>query len=111
MQAIWNGTVIAESDATIVVEGTHYFPAESIHKAFYRPSDYSTKCHWKGTASYYSLEVNGETNENAAWYYPSPMEQAKNIRGYVAFWRGVEVIGTTDQPDLTAGMNPEDLVC
>lgn len=111
MKAIWNNTVIAESNDTIVVEGSHYFPAASVKTELLEASEYTTFCGWKGTANYYSVTVNGEKNENAAWYYVAPMEAAKNITGYVAFWRGVEVIGNTDTPDLTDGMKPEDLVC
>ncbi|PIS05331.1 MAG: hypothetical protein COT81_01605 [Candidatus Buchananbacteria bacterium CG10_big_fil_rev_8_21_14_0_10_42_9] len=91
MKAIWNNKVIAESDKTIVVEGNHYFPPDSIKKEYFKVSDYHTTCPWKGEASYYSVEVNGSVNENAAWYYPNPSEAAKEIKGYVAFWHGVEV--------------------
>ncbi len=89
--AVWNNTVIAESDETIVIEGNHYFPPESIKSEFFQPSDTHSTCHWKGEASYYTLNVNGETNADAAWYYPEAKEMAKNIEGYVAFWKGVEV--------------------
>jgi uncharacterized protein (DUF427 family) len=91
MKAIWNGQVLAESDDTIVIEGNHYFPPESINKAYFKESDYHTVCPWKGTASYFNLEVNGDQNKEAAWYYPEAKEMAKNIQGYVAFWKGVEV--------------------
>lgn len=91
MKAIWNGTVIAESDDTVVVEGNHYFPADSLDRDLLRPSDTHTVCPWKGTASYWSLEVDGETNRDAAWYYPDPKDAAASIRGRVAFWRGVRV--------------------
>jgi uncharacterized protein (DUF427 family) len=91
MKAIWNGTVLAESDDTIVVEGNHYFPKESINQEYFKPSDTHTTCPWKGEASYYHLEVDGKENSDAAWYYPEAKELAKNIEGYVAFWRGVEV--------------------
>jgi len=91
MKAIWNGKVIAESDSTINVEGNQYFPAESVNKEFLSPSETHTVCHWKGTASYYNLEVNGETNKDAAWYYPETSGLAENIKGYIAFWKGVEV--------------------
>jgi len=90
-QAIWNGKVIAESDKTIVIEGNHYFPATTIKKEFYQPSNTHTVCPWKGTASYYSLQVDGKENKDAAWYYPETKGAAKNIEGYVAFWKGVEV--------------------
>ena len=92
MKAIWNGQVLAESDKTIVIEGNHYFPPGSISKDFFKTSDTHTTCPWKGLASYYSLEVNGETNEDAAWYYPEISELGKGIKGYVAFWKGVEIV-------------------
>jgi len=92
MRAIWNGTVIAESDDTVVVEGNHYFPAESVRPGVLSPSDTHTVCPWKGTASYYSLTVDGRTNNDAVWYYPEPKKPAANITGRVAFWRGVEVV-------------------
>jgi len=92
MKAIWNGQVMAESDKTIVIEGNHYFPPESIIKDFFKDSSTHTTCPWKGVASYNSLEVNGETNEDAAWYYPEISDLAKGIRGYYAFWKGVEVV-------------------
>ncbi len=91
IKATWNGTTIAESDRTIVVEGNHYFPAEDIKQECFEPSQTHTTCGWKGQASYYNVVVNGETNKDAAWYYPNAKEQAKNIEGYVAFWRGVQV--------------------
>ena len=91
MKAIWNGTVLAESDATEVVEGNHYFPPASIKQQYFKPSATHTVCPWKGTASYYSLDVNGAENPDAAWFYPQPKDAAKNIEGYVAFWKGVEV--------------------
>lgn len=91
MKAIWNNQVIAESDETVVVEGNHYFPESSIKKEFFKTSDTKSTCPWKGVASYYSLDVNGEENADAAWYYPQASELAKNIEGYVAFWKGVTV--------------------
>jgi len=91
MKAIWNGEVNAESDETVVVEGNHYFPPSSIKKEFFKETTTHTVCPWKGTASYYSLEVNGEENKDAAWYYPEAKELAKNIENYVAFWNGVKV--------------------
>jgi uncharacterized protein (DUF427 family) len=90
-KATWNGVVLAESEDTVVVDGNHYFPHDAIKKEFFKPSAQSSVCPWKGTASYYSLEVNGETNEDAAWYYPEPKPDAENIRNRVAFWRGVVV--------------------
>ena len=92
MKAIWNGVVIAESADTVVVEGNHYFPKEAVNPEFLRESDHHTVCPWKGTASYYSLEVAGQTNANAAWYYPGPKDAAKQITGRVAFWKGVQVV-------------------
>lgn len=91
MKAIWNNTVIAESSATIVVEGNHYFPEDSIKREYFKESDTHTNCPWKGTASYYSLSVNEKDNPDAAWYYPETSELAKNIKSYVAFWKGVEI--------------------
>ena len=91
MRAIWKSTVIAESDDTVVVEGNHYFPRESVDDAVLVDSDSHTFCPWKGRASYYSVVVDGETNRDAAWYYPDPKRAADNIRGRVAFWRGVTV--------------------
>ena len=91
--ALWNGTVLAESEHTLIVEGNHYFPHESVNWDYFTASDKQSVCPWKGTASYYTLVVNGEKNVDAAWYYPDPMEAAKNIEGYVAFWKGVQVDG------------------
>lgn len=90
-EARWNGKVIAKSDDTIVVEGNHYFPIDSVERDYLKPSDTHTTCAWKGEASYYSLEVDGQRNEDAAWSYPSPKEEASQIEGRVAFWKGVEV--------------------
>ncbi len=91
MKAIWNGTVIAESDDTVVIEGNHYFPADTIKKEYFKPTETHTVCPWKGTASYYSINVNGDVNKDAAWYYPETSALAKAIKGHVAFWKGVEV--------------------
>ena len=91
MKATWNGTTIAESDDTVVVEGNHYFPADAVHQQFLRPSTSHTTCHWKGIASYYNVVVDGQTNKDAAWYYPEPKDAAKQIRGRIAFWHGVRV--------------------
>ena len=92
MKAIWNDQVIAESDQTIVVESNHYFPTDSINKEFIKESDTTTICPWKGEAKYYSLSVNGEINQDAAWYYSETKEKANHIQGMVAFWRGVKVV-------------------
>ena len=91
MKAIWNDTVIAESDTTEVVEGNHYFPADAIRDEYFEPTDHTTRCPWKGKASYYSVVVDGERNENAAWYYPKPKDAASQIKDHVAFWKGVTV--------------------
>jgi uncharacterized protein (DUF427 family) len=91
MKAIWNEKVIAESDETIVVEGNHYFPEGSINKEYFEPSETHTICGWKGTASYYDVVVSGETNKDAAWFYPEAKDAAKEIENRVAFWKGVKV--------------------
>jgi len=92
MKAIWNGQVIAESDDIVNVEGNSYFPIESVKKEFLKESDTQTVCPWKGTASYYSLNVGGTENPDAAWYYADPKPKAEEIKGRVAFWKGVEVL-------------------
>ena len=91
MKAIWNNKVVAESNDTVVVEGNHYFPKESIKTEYFKGSDTTSVCPWKGTASYYSIEVNGKINEDAAWYYPEPKDAAKQIKDHIAFWKEVEV--------------------
>lgn len=91
MKAIWNNTVIAESDHTVVVENNHYFPADSIKTQYFKPSSTHTTCPWKGKASYYSLEVEGKENKDAAWYYPEVSDLAKKIKGHIAFWKGVTI--------------------
>jgi uncharacterized protein (DUF427 family) len=90
-RAIWNGQVLAESANTEVVEGNQYFPPDAIHREFFKPSVTHTECSWKGTASYYDVEVAGKVNKDAAWYYPTPLPAAKNITGYIAFWKGVQI--------------------
>lgn len=92
MKAIWNDTVLAESNDTVVIENNHYFPMESIKKEYFKPSSTHTHCPWKGQASYYTIEVNGETNADAAWFYETPSELAKAIKNHVAFWKGVDVV-------------------
>ncbi len=92
VKALWNGVVLAESDRTIVVEGNHYFPRSALYTACFQPSDKHTTCPWKGQASYYDIVVNGQVNPQAAWYYPDPKPAAAQIRDYVAFWKGVQVI-------------------
>ena len=91
MKAIWNGTVIAESDDTVVVEGNHYFPASALKREYTTFSNHRTTCAWKGQASYYSLLVNGEMNTDAVWYYPDPKPEAEMVKDRVAFWHGVKV--------------------
>jgi len=91
VKAVWNGHTIAQSDDIVTVEGNAYFPATSVDPAVLRPSTHTSVCGWKGTAHYHSLEVAGATNANAAWYYPEPKDAAANIRGRVAFWKGVTV--------------------
>ncbi len=91
MKAIWNGTVIAQSDDTVVVEGNHYFPASSLNRDYTTFSNHHTSCHWKGEANYYSLVVNGEMNTDAVWYYPNPKPEAEMVKDRVAFWKGVKV--------------------
>lgn len=99
--AIWNGQVIAQSDQTIIVEGNHYFPPDSIQESFFTASETQTTCGWKGTANYKSLEVGGEINRDACWYYPEPKEKAANIKGYHAFWKGVTVDASSGGEDQT----------
>ena len=89
--ATWNGTVIAQSDSTEMVEGNHYFPLASVNAAYLKPSATQSVCPWKGTASYYSLDVDGQQNPDAAWYYPQPKDAAAQIKDHVAFWKGVTV--------------------
>jgi uncharacterized protein (DUF427 family) len=91
MKAIWNGTVVAESDDTVLVEGNHYFPAASLKREYVLPSNTKTMCSWKGQASYLTLFVNGDANPDAVWFYPDPREAAAQIKDRVAFWKGVQV--------------------
>ncbi len=91
MQATWNNTIIATSDNTVSVESNAYFPPDSLDMQYFGPSDHKTTCPWKGTASYYHVEVDGKVNENAAWYYAEPKDAAANIKGHIAFWKGVQV--------------------
>lgn len=90
-KATWNGAVLAESSKTEIVEGNHYFPPDAIDKQYFQESSTHTTCPWKGIASYYNVVVDGQVNKDAAWYYPTAKEKAKNIEGYIAFWRGVKV--------------------
>lgn len=91
MKAIYNGQVLAESQDTVVVENNHYFPADSLNKEYFKASAKHTTCPWKGEASYYTIEVDGKSNPDAAWYYPEPKDAAAEIKDHVAFWRGVEI--------------------
>jgi uncharacterized protein (DUF427 family) len=91
VKAVWNGKTIAESDATVVVEGNHYFPLDSVQQDFLRPSATTSHCPWKGTANYYSLEIDGAANKDAVWYYVEPLPAAAEIKGRVAFWKGVKI--------------------
>ena len=91
MKAIWNGHVIAESENTVVVDGNHYFPLDSVDRSTLKPSDTTSVCGWKGTANYYHLEVDGSTNADAVWVYRAPKDAAKEIKEHLAFWKGVEV--------------------
>lgn len=90
-KAVWNDTVIAESDDTVVLEGNHYFPATALKPGFFQASSHQTSCPWKGVASYYDVKVGDAVNANAAWYYPEPKDAAAEIKGRVAFWKGVRV--------------------
>lgn len=90
-KATWNGAVLAESDRAVVVEGNYYFPADSLHTEYLKPSETHTECPWKGTANYHNVEANGERNSDAAWYYPNPRAAASQIKDHVAFWKGVRV--------------------
>ncbi len=91
-KAVWNGTVLAESNWCITVEGNSYFPPSSIKRQYLQPSQTHTACPWKGLASYYHILVDGRTNKDAAWYYPAPKDQAHEIKDYVAFWKGVQIV-------------------
>lgn len=92
MKAMWKNTVLAESKDTVVVEGNHYFPPDSLNQQYFRSSGTHTTCPWKGQASYFHIEVEGDVNKDAAWTYPDPKEAAKHIKDHVAFWKGVEVV-------------------
>ena len=102
VEARWNGVSIAASDNTMLVEGNHYFPPQDVSPTVLEHSDLTTYCTWKGDAHYHHLVVDGQRNENAAWYYPHPYDAASAIRGYIAFWRGVEVIGDNrEEPEIS----------
>lgn len=100
MQAIWNGTVVASSDQTIVVEGNHYFPEESLCREYFSPSTSMTICFWKGKASYYDLTVDGKVNRDAAWQYRQPLPIARMVKNRVAFWHGVQVLPVRDEHEV-----------
>jgi uncharacterized protein (DUF427 family) len=91
-KAVWNGEVIAESEQTVVVEGNHYFPPESIKRGYFQPSEQKSRCFWKGTASYYDIDVNDRQNTAGAWYYADPSPAAAEIKDHVAFWKGVKIV-------------------
>ena len=91
-KAIWNGTVLADSDQTVIIEGNHYFPPGAVRREYFEPSNTKTTCPWKGEASYYTVRVGEKTNTDAAWYYPDPKGSAADIKDHVAFWKGVQVI-------------------
>ncbi|MDH3943032.1 MAG: DUF427 domain-containing protein [Anaerolineae bacterium] len=103
VQAVWNDAIIAKSDKTIIVEGNHYFPPESVNMEYIQSSSSHTRCPWKGIASYYDVVVDGKMNQDAAWYYASPSNAANLIKGHIAFWRGVRVVETTEEIDLPVG--------
>ncbi len=90
-RAIWEGVVLAESDKCVVVEGNQYFPPDAVRREYFQPSELTTRCPWKGTAHYHNVVVNGQTNANAAWYYPNPTAEAREIKDHIAFWKGVKV--------------------
>jgi len=92
MKALWKNQIIAESDETVIVEGNHYFPISSVNMSLLQESNHSSYCPWKGTASYYSIEVDGETNKDAAWFYAEPKTKAEHIKRHLAFWKGVQII-------------------
>lgn len=106
VKAVWNGATLAESNDTVVVEGNHYFPPDSIHREYFLESSHHSVCPWKGRASYYTIAVSGETNSDAAWFYPDAKPAAKEIRDRVAFWQGVKVVpsdaGTRTQENPSA---------
>ena len=91
MKAVWNNVVIAKSDDTVIVEGNHYFPYDSVKKEYLQESDFSTMCGWKGMANYYTVTVDGKANKDSAWYYAEPNDAAKKIKGRIAFWNGIEI--------------------
>ena len=105
-KAIWNDTVLAESDRTLLVEGNHYFPPDAVHWEHFQESDHHTVCSWKGVASYYHIRVGEAVNPNAAWTYPEPKEAAQEITDYVAFWRGVQIVDDAPGVSRREGGDP-----
>jgi uncharacterized protein (DUF427 family) len=91
MKAVWKNVILAESDKTIIIEGNHYFPPESINKKFFIESNTRTTCGWKGVASYYTIKIDNEQNKDSAWYYDKPLDKVKHIRNYVSFWKGIQI--------------------
>jgi uncharacterized protein (DUF427 family) len=91
MKAVWKNVILAESDKTIIIEGNHYFPPESINKKFFIVSNTRTTCGWKGVASYYTIKIDNEQNKDSAWYYDKPLDKVKHIRNYVSFWKGIQI--------------------
>jgi uncharacterized protein (DUF427 family) len=91
MKAIWKKVILAESDLTVEIEGNHYFPPESLNRRFFTESNTHTRCGWKGIASYYTIKIEDYINQDSAWYYPEPLDKARNIKNYVAFWKGIKV--------------------
>ncbi|HEX7257080.1 MAG TPA: DUF427 domain-containing protein [Nitrososphaeraceae archaeon] len=91
MKALWKNVILAESDKTIIIEGNHYFPPESVNKKFFIESNNHTRCGWKGVASYYTIKIDNEENKDSAWYYDKPLDKAKHITNYVAFWKGIQI--------------------
>ena len=91
MKAIWNEVILADSELTVVIEGNHYFPPESINRRFFTESSTHTRCGWKGIASYYTIKIEDDYNQDSAWYYPEPLDKARSIKNYVAFWKGIKV--------------------
>jgi uncharacterized protein (DUF427 family) len=91
MKASWKDVILAESNLTVVIEGNHYFPPESINRRYFTESSTHTRCGWKGIASYYTIKIEDDFNQDSAWYYPEPLDKARNIKNYVAFWKGIKV--------------------
>lgn len=110
LRAMWNGQVLAEAARTVRVEGNHYFPPDSLHREFFRDSSTRSVCPWKGMAGYYTVEVDGVSNPDAAWFYARPSPLARRIKGHVAFRKGVEIVGEQEQDDDTSGIGARHTV-